>query len=54
MSRQTTNGSQSEDWASRVGTAPITVLEALATDTESVGPCRSNVSTRVQGDPDDQ
>lgn len=32
----------------------ITVLEALAEDTAAIGPSRSNVSTRVTGDPDDQ
>jgi hypothetical protein len=32
----------------------VTVLEALAEDTELVGPSRSNQSTAPQGDLDDQ
>lgn len=32
----------------------VTVLEALAENTELIGPSRSNQSTPPQGDPDDQ
>lgn len=54
MSEQIICAPESDEAMRSSDTGRLTVLEALAQPTLAIGPSRSNQSTRVQGDPDDQ
>lgn len=57
MGPQTISTPQSEameEGSTEIGLPRVAVLEALAEPVQAIGPSRSNQSTAVQGDPDDQ